>query len=42
MKSVFGDESGDHGGVEEYQCLATVDNIGSIVSRTATVKLARK
>lgn len=33
---------GEAGGLEQYQCVATVDSVGSIVSRVATVTLARQ
>lgn len=43
IKNVFNDEEKDTSeGFEAYQCVAFVDNIGSAVSRIATVTLARK
>lgn len=43
IKNVFNDDEKDTSeGFEEYQCVAFVDNIGSAVSRIATITLARK
>lgn len=43
IKNVFSDDENDtSGGFEAYQCVAFVDNIGSAVSRIATITLARK
>lgn len=43
IKNVFNDDEKDTSeGFEEYQCVAFVDNIGSAVSRKATITLARK
>lgn len=43
IKNVFNNDEKDISeGLEAYQCVAFVDNIGSAVSRIATVTLARK
>lgn len=42
IKNIFNDEEKDTSeGLEAYQCVAFVDNIGSAVSRIATITLAR-
>lgn len=42
IKNIFNDEEKDTSeGFEAYQCVAFVDNIGSAVSRIATITLAR-
>ncbi|XP_050425598.1 neogenin isoform X2 [Adelges cooleyi] len=41
IKNVFNDETNTSDGLEAYQCVAFVDNIGSAVSRIATITLAR-
>lgn len=43
IKNIFNDDEKDTSeGFEAYQCVAFVDNIGSAVSRIATITLARK
>lgn len=43
IKNIFNDDEKDTSeGFEAYQCVAVVDNIGSAVSRIATITLARK
>lgn len=43
IKNVFNDDEKDTSeGFEAYQCVAFVDNIGSAVSRIATITLARE
>jgi len=43
IKNVFNNDEKDISeGLEAYQCVAFVDNIGSAVSRIATITLARK
>jgi len=43
IKNVFNnDKNGISEGLESYKCVAFVDNIGVMVSRTASVILARK
>ncbi|XP_050426964.1 netrin receptor DCC-like [Adelges cooleyi] len=41
IKNVFNDETNPSDGLEAYQCVAFVDDIGSAVSRIATIILAR-
>jgi len=43
IKNLFNDDEKDVSeGLEAYQCVAFVDNIGSAVSRIATITLARE
>lgn len=41
LVSFLGGESNNDNGQEQYQCVASVDSVGSIVSRVVTVTLAR-
>lgn len=42
IKNVFNNEKDISKGLESYKCIAFVDEIGLVVSRTASVILARK